>query len=125
MELDSGLPPLVHFYAEPIQALFEIPPTFEKSPPCPEGFIWREQAYRVIDLLSEWHDYRRRGRMEKNMRPSHAVAAAGHGSLGVGRFYFRVRVQTGQIFEIYYDRAPKSVDDRKGGWILLGERAQP
>jgi hypothetical protein len=40
----------------------------------------------------------------------------------VGRYYFCVRVESGQIFEIYFDRAPKSAGDRKGHWFLMGER---
>ena len=31
-------------------------------------------------------------------------------------------MDSGQIFELYYDRAPKDVDNRKGGWFLRGER---
>ena len=42
--------------------------------------------------------------------------------MGGGRFFFRVSVDSGQIFELYYDRAPKDVDNRKGGWFLRGER---
>lgn len=60
--------------------------------------------------------------MSRNMRPAHAARASRDGSWGVGRFYFRVTVHTGQMFEIYYDRAPEDVDNRKGGWFLLGER---
>ena len=30
----------------------------------------------------------------------------------------------GQIFDIYYDRAIKSVDDRKGEWVLYRELEQ-
>jgi hypothetical protein len=32
-----------------------------------------------------------------------------------------VRVDTGQIFDLYYDRAPKNADDRKGAWFLYRE----
>ena len=59
--------------------------------------------------------------MAKNMRPAHAATAATRGSLNVGRYYFRVEVNTGQIFDIYYDRAMKNVDDRKGQWFLYRE----
>jgi hypothetical protein len=72
-------------------------------------------------MLSEWKDFSRRGRMARNMRPAHAEVAAGRGSLGVGRFYFRVRTNTGQVFDLYYDRQIKSVDDRLGHWFLYRE----
>lgn len=75
----------------------------------------------VVAKLQEWHDYRRRGRMGMNMRPEHAAQAAGHGSWGVGRDYYRVRVVDGRIFDLYYDRAPKGSDQRKGSWHLYRE----
>jgi hypothetical protein len=58
------------------------------------------------------------------MRPAHATAAAERGSLGVGRFYFRVRVDTGQVFDLYYDRLIKDVDDRLGHWFLYRELSE-
>jgi hypothetical protein len=114
----------IHFFAEPIEALFDLPPQYEKKPDCPDGFIWQDSTYRIIATLEEWHDYRRKGRMASNMRPAHAEAAAARGSWGVGRFYFRVRVEGGRIFELYYDRAPKGSDQRKGSWVLVGELSE-
>ena len=55
------------------------------------------------------------------MQPAHATVASTRGSLNVGRFYFRVKVDTGQIFDIYYDRAMKNVDARKGQWFVYRE----
>jgi hypothetical protein len=111
----------IHFYDDPIEVLFDTPPAKEKSPPCPNGFAWNGQTFRVAESLSEWSDFTRRGRAAKNMRPAHAAVAAGRGSLNVGRFYFRVRVDTGQVFDLYYDRAMKNVDERKGQWFLYRE----
>ena len=111
----------LHFYDESIDVLFDAPPVLEKSPPCPNGFTWRGVTFRVTDSLSEWTDFARRGRYARNMRPAHAAVAAGRGSLNVGRFYFRVRTDTGQIFDLYFDRAMKNVDDRKGQWFLYRE----
>jgi len=51
----------------------------------------------------------------------HAAVAASRGSWGVGRFFFRVRVENGRLFELYYDRAPKDSGDRKGAWFLRCE----
>lgn len=88
----------------------------------------------MIEMLSAWTDFKRRGKMARNMQPEHAEVASNRGSLNVGRFYFRVRVHpdrpavellddqsTHQIFDIYYDRAMKSVDDRKGQWVVYRE----
>ena len=111
----------IHFFDDPIQPVFDTPPAREKSPDCPNEFLWNDKAYRVTEMLSSWSDFARRGRMARNMRPAHAAVAAGRGSLNVGRFYFRVRVDTGQVFDIYYDRAMKNIDDRKGQWFLYRE----
>ena len=111
----------IHFFDEHIEVIFNVPPVLEKSPTCPNGFIWNEKTYRVIESLSEWSDFTRRGKMAKNMRPAHAEVASTRGSLNVGRFYFRVKVDSNQIFDIYYDRAIKSVDDRKGEWFVYRE----
>jgi len=111
----------IHFYDELVEVRFDASPRLEKSPHCPDGFIWRGEEFRVVELLEEWRDFSRRGRMAQNMRPSHAGRAGVHGSWGVGRFHFRVRVEDGRVFELYYDRAPADVDDRKGKWFLYCE----
>lgn len=112
----------VRFIDEPIAVEFDVPPVREKTPCCPQRFTWRGQRYSIMSVLEEWVDYTRRGRAAGNMIPAHLATATRAGSWGVGRFYFRVSVDTGQIFELYYDRAPRDVDNRKGGWFLKGER---
>ena len=57
------------------------------------------------------------------MRPANIAKAVRRGSWGVGRFYFRVRTESGRLFDLYYDRAPKDADDRKGTWFLFRELA--
>lgn len=116
-------PQTSHFIGEPITAEFDTPPTLEKSPPCPDRFVWRDDTYTVAAVLSEWQDFRRRGRMARNMRPSNLAKAAQRGSWGVGRFYFRVRTESGRVFDLYYDRAPASSDDGSGSWVLYREWA--
>jgi len=111
----------IHFYDDPIEVVYDKPPVYEKSPDCPNGFSWEGKDYGIVELLSEWNDFTRRGKYARNMRPAHAAVASTRGSLNVGRFYFRVRVDTGQVFDIYFDRAMKSVDERKGLWYLYRE----
>lgn len=118
--MSDGSP--LHFWDEPIEVIYHQPPVLEKEPDCPDGFKWNDLEYRVVELLAEWRDNRRRGRMARNMRPEHADRALVKGSWGVGRFFFRVKVQTGQVFEIYYDRAPQGAADRKGHWFIYLER---
>ncbi|MGH2521262.1 MAG: DUF6504 family protein [Anaerolineales bacterium] len=113
----------LHFIGEPVEAGFEQPPALEKKPGCPNYFIWRGKTYRIVEMLSEWFDYTRRGRAARNTRsgPQHAAVASQRGSWGVGRYYFRVRVEGDRIFELYYDRAPQGADKRKGKWFLVSE----
>lgn len=110
-----------HFIDEPIQVQFDKPPVYTKRPECPDGFEWRGESYDIIAVLKEWRDYQRRGRNAHNMRPSHAATANRRGSWGVGRTYFRVHTHVGRIFDLYYDRAPQSVEAREGLWILYRE----
>jgi hypothetical protein len=114
----------LRFIDEPIVVQFEQPPLLEKKPDCPDRFVWRDKTYEIVELLSEWHDYSRRGRMARNMTPEHMVTALHRGSWGVGRYYFRVRTDTRQVFDIYYDRAPQNIEDRKGSWFLYREMAE-
>lgn len=111
----------VHFIGEGIEVIFDQPPALEKKPECPNGFVWRGEAHRVAEVLSAWRDYGRRGRMARNMQPAHAARAKERGSWGVGKFVFRVRTQSGRLFEFYYDRAPKDADHRQGAWVLVSE----
>lgn len=111
----------VRLIVEPIDAIFTDEPVLEKKPGLPHGFEWRGKKYQITRLISEWHDYQRRGRMSKNMRPSHAAASAKKGSWGVGSDYYLVETEIGRIFVIYYDRAPVDSDQHKGSWILERE----
>ena len=109
---------------EAIEVIFTNVPLLEKKPECPRAFVWRGETYSIVEEMSAWEDYRRRGKMDRNMEPAHLRRAIRVGSWGVGRFYYRVRVSSGQIFEIYYDRAPLNASNRKGNWFILGERKE-
>ena len=50
-----------HFIGEPIEVIFDQPPTYEKKPPCPNDFVWQGQTYRIVEELESWHDYERKG----------------------------------------------------------------
>jgi hypothetical protein len=115
----------LHFFDEPVVVEFDTLPALEKVPHCPSRFVWRGETYHIMDKLSEWHDYGRRGRMSRNMAPHHLATAAHRGSWGVGRDYFRVRTDRGRIFDLYYDRAPTRAGHRKGSWFLYRELEAP
>lgn len=112
----------ISFIGDAIEVIYRVPITTKKTPSCPDAFLWRGIQYDIESVLEEWRDFTRKGKMSRNMVPGHASHASLYGSWGVGKFYFRVKVNTGKIFEIYYDRAPRDAGDRKGGWFLKGER---
>ncbi len=114
----------IHFFDQLIEPIFDTPPAREKTPGCPNGFIWEDKTYRVTEMISLWSDFTRHGKVARNMRPAHAAVASSRGSLNGGRFYFRVRVDTNQILDIYYDRAMKNVNDRKGQWFVYREMGE-
>lgn len=123
MNAGPAQPRPIHFLDRPIEVSFGSPPAREKLPPCPDSFTWEGRTYEIVETLSEWTDFVRRGRYARNMQPAHAEVATGRGSLNFGRFFFRVRTDTGQVFDIYYDRAMKNVDDHKGHWFVYRELA--
>jgi hypothetical protein len=111
----------IQFICEPISVHFDIEPALQKKPGCPTSFTWRDKTYPIVELLGEWKDYHRRGDMLHNMSTEHATSATRRGSWGVGVYYFRIMTQDERIFDIYFDRAPDNVDDRKGKWFLYRE----
>jgi hypothetical protein len=111
----------IRFIDEEIEVNFDHPPARSKKPGAPDEFVWMDERYRVREVLSAWFDYQRRGRMAMNMTQANLQTSSKRGSWGVGRFYFRVIVGTGRVFDLYYDRAPKDASDRKGHWFLWRE----
>ena len=111
----------LHFYGDEIDVEYETAPFLSKKPTAPDHILWKEQRFTIEEVISSWFDYSRKGRMALNMRPQNRMKAERRGSRGVGRFYFRVRVREGRVFDIYYDRAPKDAGDHKGHWFLWRE----
>lgn len=111
-----------------VEVIYDQAPPIEKRPGPPDGFVWAGRAYRVVALLREWHDYRLRGKSEafytKERGSFRAKAMQRRGTWGVGRDYYRVRTDTGETFELYYDRAPKGPGQGKGAWFLLQQILQ-
>lgn len=112
------------FIDEEISVIYDSPPLHAKTPACPDAFDWQGERIQVDAQLSEWKDFSRRGRLARNMRPAHMQRALLMGSRGAGRFFFRLRTNTGRIFDIYYDRAVKGAGDQAGHWVLFREYKQ-
>lgn len=109
------------FIGEPVEPFYPAPPQCVKSPVCPAGFIWRGEAHPVAELLAEWKDFTRRGRLARSMQPAHLRRALRFGSRGAGRFCFRVRTDAGRVFDLYYDRSGRDADGQAGHWFLFRE----
>jgi hypothetical protein len=115
--------PPARFIDAPIQVAYDRPPAMEKRPGPPDSFTWAGRTYRVVAVLREWHDYRQRGKTEtfyvKERGSFRAKAAGRRGTWGVGRDYYRLRTDTGEVFDLYYDRSPRGAGGRKGSWFLF------
>ncbi len=111
------------FIGAAIQVIYDQPPVLEKRPGAPDGFVWEGKTVRVLAVLKEWHDYGLRGKSlnfyVKEQGSYRAKAAGRKGTWGVGRDYYRVRADTGEVFDLYYDRAPGGPGGRKGNWVLF------
>ena len=118
-ETDSTRKPV--YIGEIISVEFDEPQLFLKKPTFPNLFSWRGRSYIVKEVISEWHDFTRKGKYSRNMKEAHLERANSKGSLGVGRFYFRVRTDENRIFEIYYDRSLKNTLETSGFWVLFQE----
>lgn len=123
MNEDDRVWDTLHFIDEPIEVTFHKSPLFSKKPHAPDLFTWNDKSFVVRTLVSSWTDFSRRGRMARNMRPQNIRKTVSRGSWGVGRFYFRVEVEDGQYFDLYYDRAPHAAGEGEGEWILLRQVA--
>jgi hypothetical protein len=117
----------MEFYADEIEVRFDKEPTLDKKPGLPAAFTWRGHEYVIVELLEEWHDYRKRGKSkafyEKERGSYWVTRIQREGSWGVGRDYYRVRTESGEVFDIYYDRAPRG-QTKKGQWILSRRHRQ-
>ena len=111
----------LHFIGEEIQVQFDKVRFPLKKPKAPNRFTWGQDELCVVEVLSAWNEYERKGRFARNMQPHNLRMARKRGSWGVGRFYFRVQVEDGRVFDLYYDRAPDDSSDRLGHWFLWRE----
>lgn len=109
------------YIGERISVRFEKPLLFTKKPKCPVEFTWCEKIFNITETLSEWQDFTRKGKNSRNMKDAHLERANTKGSLGVGRFYFRVRTNESRVFDIYYDRSIKNTLEKAGYWALFQE----
>ncbi len=67
------------------------------------SFTWRDRTYRVQRILASWHDHSMPTELR---RPKWTMRRH--------RNYYHVQADSGERFEIYYDRGAKRPE-----WVLL------
>ena len=71
----------------------------------PQSFTWENRDYEVAEILLAWMDWGfPQGSTQRDWRSRRH------------RNYYRVRTDSGQIFEIYHDRGPTGGG---GAWYLF------
>ena len=93
----------VEFFTEPITVEYDRPPPYPRRPSCPQRLRWRGQRLVVVRLLSEWRQHT--PRITSSLQ-----------RMGVARVFFRVRIENGRVFDIYFDPVEK-----RGRWYLSKE----
>ncbi len=101
----------LEFISEPIQpdpASFDTAAMAKGQAGLPAGFTWRDQHYKIVEVLEEWKDsereYHRRG--EAYYR----------------KHFWRIRVDDGDEMTIYALRRVKRGESPKKRWWLLNRR---
>lgn len=62
----------------------------------PKSFVWRDRTYTITELLHTWPDWGfAKGAKQRNWRSRRH------------RNYYRVRTDSGEVFELYLDRGVK------------------
>lgn len=111
----------MEFYSLPVEVEFDDEPLLEKKSGVPDRFSFRGRAYTIVSVEGEWHTYEAKGKTEKFYGKKRGnmpeMKLRERGSWGVGKDYYRVKTDTGEVFVIYYDRQPTK--KKKGEWILL------
>lgn len=95
------------FVSEPIrpdEASIDFAGTPVGEPPMPLRFVWRDTEYAVAEILER--------------RRETAACTHGSGELYARKHWFRVRTESGEIMNIYFERRPRSSAERKKRWWL-------
>ena len=74
------------------------------APLLPTRFVWRGTEYAVAEVLEEW----------KETGPCHH----GSGERYVRKHWFRLRMATGEVMKVYFERHARSPKQLKQRWWL-------
>lgn len=74
----------------------------------PIVFVWRNQKYRIVQILREWHEF--------DFSP---LAPRKNWKTRRHRNYFQVRTDSGSCFELYCERGTRLESTKR--WVLLSQ----
>ena len=106
------MPDLISAPITPHAGTFDTAPMGRGEPGLPRGFDWRGESRTVIEPLGAWKHSSREG------------ARAG-GDLYLRRHYYRLRMDDGSIWTVYFVRqAPRSGNPKSRWFLYTVEREQ-
>jgi hypothetical protein len=91
---------------EPLAGTFDTAAMARGEPGLPVGFRWRGRVHRIVELLAAWKKSSREG---------------GVGELYLRRHCYRLRMDDGAIWEIYFTRQAQAGPSRRAArqrWFL-------
>jgi len=93
----------------PIRGTFDTRAMGRGEPGLPTGFIWRERTFRVVEVLETW---------------KHSEREGGSGELYLRRHYFKLRMEDGAIWTVYFVRQTPKTGNVKQRWFLYTKETQ-
>lgn len=100
---DTGVNELISEPLLPLAGSFDTRAMGRGEPGLPTGFIWRERTYSIALVLETWKQSEREG---------------GSGELYLRRHYFRLRMDDGSIWTVYFVRQTPKSGNVKQRWFL-------
>lgn len=81
-------------------------------PGLPTGFMWRDQAFDIKEVQSEWKESSREG-------------GRAQGELYLRRHYFALAMSDDSVWTVYFVRQTFQTSDPKKRWFLYTREAPP
>ena len=89
---------------KPVAGTFDTSAMAKGEPGLPARFLWREVEYRVTRVVDKWKETTpcKSGSKEKYVR----------------KHWYRVKMESGEIMNIYFERKPLPKGQRRTRWWL-------
>ncbi len=89
----------------PLRGTFDAAAMARGLPGLPSGFVWRGQSYTVDDVLERWKASSREG-------------GRASGELYLRRHYYRLRMNDGSLWTVYFLRQTPQSSSPRVRWFL-------